>query len=688
MREGCGQSASGQSAKVGLGTPVTLDYNAQVANEVTLTNLLETPSADLPGVGNDRTRQLARLKCITVGDLLLHRPRRHEDRRDVRPIRELSPEEPCLARGTIMVVGTSRLRGGRTLFEFVLEDESGSVRCRWWNCKYMDRLFHRGDDVLVYGKLTAGKRPGLDHPETETIESEEDATVHVNRIVPMYPLTEGLPQRWLRRLIWRAVNQFISEVDEPEYKAAGLLSRREAIGQLHFPDELINASEARRRLALDEFVKLQCQLRRRRLNLQANAQALPCGGDGKLVTPSLKQLSFQLTDAQRAVTLEIEADLAGQHPMRRLLQGDVGSGKTVVAAIAILRALESGYNALLMAPTEILTEQHHRVFTNWLEGLNVCVRLHTGNRKEADAPLFDAGTPTLVIGTHALFQEKFTQEKVGLVVIDEQHKFGVSQREQLLRKGHFPHLLVMTATPIPRTLGLTLYGDLDSSVINEMPAGRGTIRTHIRAPDRWPKIISFFKQKIAEGRQAFVVFPRVELEDPAAGIKAVNAETERLAEAFAPHSVSVLHGRMKPEEREMVMADFRANKTQVLLSTTVVEVGMDIPNASLMLIENAEQFGLAQLHQLRGRIGRGDHDSHCILLTSGKSPEANERLKVLEATTDGFKVAEADLKLRGPGELTGQDQSGLPAFQFGDLRHDLDLIELARHLALQIEAGG
>jgi ATP-dependent DNA helicase RecG len=649
---------------------------------------LETPLADLPGVGNDRARQLARLKCHTVGDLLLHRPRRHEDRRDVRPIRELTTEESCLARGTIMVVGTNRLRGGRTLFEFVLEDKSGSVRCRWWNCKYMDRLFHRGDDVLVYGKLTGGKRPGLDHPETEIIENEEDANIHVNRIVPMYPLTEGLPQRWLRRLIARLLDQFLADVAEPEYQAAGLPSRRAAIGQLHFPDEMENASEARTRLALDEFVKLQCQLRRRRLNLQSNAQALPCGGDGRFVSPFLKQLGFQLTDAQRAVTLEIEGDLGGQHPMRRLLQGDVGSGKTVVAAIAILRALESGYNTLLMAPTEILTEQHHRVFTHWLESLDIRVRLHTGSHKEADQPLFDAGTPTLVIGTHALFQEKFAQENVGLVVIDEQHKFGVSQRDQLLRKGLFPHLLVMTATPIPRTLGLTLYGDLDSSVIDEMPAGRGTIRTHIRAPDRWPKVISFIKKLLAEGRQAYVVFPRIESEDPAAGIKAVNAEAKRLADAFAPHSVSVLHGRMKPEEKEAVMADFRGNRTQVLLSTTVIEVGMDIPNASLMLIENAEQFGLAQLHQLRGRIGRGDQDSHCILLTSGKSPEANERLKVLEATNDGFEVAEADLKLRGPGELTGQDQSGLPAFKFGDLRHDLDLIELARHLALKIEAGG
>ncbi|MDE2682453.1 MAG: helicase-related protein, partial [Verrucomicrobiota bacterium] len=366
-------------------------------------------------------------------------------------------------------------------------------------------------------------------------------------------------------------------------------------------------------------------------------------------------------------------------------QGDVGSGKTVVAALALLRALESGYNGLMMAPTEILAEQHYRNFTKWLEPLGIHVRLHTGARKDADEPLFKKRT--IVIGTHALFQTGFSLERVGLIVIDEQHKFGVTQRDRLVKKGHYPHLLVMTATPIPRTLGLTLYGDLDSSVIDEMPAGRGEVRTHIRTPERWPKILGFLKTELATGRQAFVIFPRVENEDTAAGIKAVNAEAEKLAKAFAPHTVAVLHGRLKPEEKEAVMAGFRKNQTQVLLATTVVEVGVDVPNATLMLIENAEQFGLAQLHQLRGRIGRGVHDSHCILLTRGKSTEANERLTVLAETNDGFKVAEADLQLRGPGELVGQDQSGLPAFKFGDLRRDLDLIELARHIALEIEAG-
>ena len=646
---------------------------------------LNRPLVELPGVGGERAAQLARLKCLTVGDLIMHRPRRYEDRRDVRPIHDLSSEEARLARGKIMLLGMNHLPGGRRKFEFVLEDDSGSVRCRWWNCNYMDRLFHRGDDVLVYGKLTGGKLAGLDHPETEIIKSDDDPAVHVNRIVPVYPLTEGMQQRWLRRVIFGLLEKQIEEFSEPDYTAAGLPPRREAIRQLHFPDDLDQAKAARRRLALDEFVELQSTIRRRRVTMQTKAKALPCTGDGSLVNPFLQQLEFQLTDAQRTVQMEIEGDLNGKHPMRRLLQGDVGSGKTVVAALALLRALESGYNGLIMAPTEILAEQHFCNFTKWLEPLGIRVRLHTGARKDTAKPLFEKRT--LVIGTHALFQAGFNLERVGLIVIDEQHKFGVTQRDRLVKKGHYPHLLVMTATPIPRTLGLTLYGDLDSSVINEMPAGRGEVRTHIRTPERWQKILDFFKTELATGQQAFVIFPRVENEDSVGGIKAVKAEAQKLATAFAPYTVNVLHGRLKPEEKEAVMAGFRKNQTQVLLATTVVEVGVDVPNATLMLIENAEQFGLAQLHQLRGRIGRGAGDSHCILLTRGKSKEANERLTVLTETNDGFKVAEADLQLRGPGELVGQDQSGLPAFKFGDLRRDLDLIELARHVALEIEAG-
>ena len=368
--------------------------------------------------------------------------------------------------------------------------------------------------------------------------------------------------------------------------------------------------------------------------------------------------------------------------MRRLLQGDVGSGKTVVAACAALMALESGASVAIMAPTEILAEQHWNNFRRWLEPLGVAVALQTGSqnlRSELTTNNSRLKT-TLHIGTHALLEGGFVPENLGLVVIDEQHKFGVAQREQLVRKGAYPHLLVMTATPIPRTLGLTLYGDLDISVIEQSPGGRGRIKTFVRAADRLPKVWQFVKDKLAEGRQGYIVYSRLEEADSAAGLKAVTREFENLKKVFAPHQVGLLHGRLKGAEKEQVMASFRQNQVQLLLATSIVEVGLDVPNATVMVVENAEQFGLAQLHQLRGRIGRGAEDSFCILIGQAKTEEAKERLKIMEQTTDGFRIAEADLKLRGPGEMLGRQQSGAPPLRFGELVGDLTLVEEAREM--------
>jgi ATP-dependent DNA helicase RecG len=392
--------------------------------------------------------------------------------------------------------------------------------------------------------------------------------------------------------------------------------------------------------------------------------------------PFLTGLGFKLTHAQTKVLREIRADLNGAHPMRRLLQGDVGSGKTVVAACTALMALESGFNVALMAPTEILAEQHFRNFQRWWVPLGVNVELQTGSRKIVQSP--KSKVQSLFVGTHALIESGFAIEKLGLVVIDEQHKFGVAQREQLVRKGNYPHLLVMTATPIPRTLGLTLYGDLDVSVIDELPAGRGRVKTFVRTADKLPKVWEFIREKIAGGRQVYVVYPRVEEQDTAGDVKAVTKEFENVRRGLAPFRAGLLHGRLRSAEKEEVMAAFRANQIQALVATALIEVGLDVPNATVMLIENAERFGLAQLHQLRGRIGRGAHESQCILVSDAKTEEARERLKVLEATTDGFRIAETDLKLRGPGELLGRQQSGLPPFRFGNLVADLDLIRRAR----------
>jgi ATP-dependent DNA helicase RecG len=467
----------------------------------------------------------------------------------------------------------------------------------------------------------------------------------------------------------------------------------------HFPEELTDVEIARQRLALDEFIELQVQIQTRRKNFESHATALPCGGDNRLIKPFLARLGFKLTDAQTKVLREIRKDMGGAHPMRRLLQGDVGSGKTAVAACTALMALESGFNVALMAPTEILAEQHFRNFKKWFEPLDVQVELQTGSRKtvesresrvESQKPFrpstLDPRPSTLHIGTHALLTSGFDLPKLGLVIIDEQHKFGVAQREQLVRKGRYPHLLVMTATPIPRTLGLTLYGDLDVSVIDELPAGRGQVKTFIRTADpagAGPKVWEFIREQLAAGRQAYVVYPRVE-ESGGKGLKAVTKEFENLKTLLVPFRVGLLHGRLKSREKDGVMTEFRAGGVNALLATSLIEVGVDVPNATVMLVENAEAFGLAQLHQLRGRIGRGAHESYCILVSNAETAGANERLKVLEETNDGFRIAEADLKLRGPGELLGQQQSGLPKFRFGNLADDLDLIQQARELAAKM----
>jgi ATP-dependent DNA helicase RecG len=665
---------------------------------------LATPVTSLWGVGAERAVQLARLDIHTIEDLLLHRPRRYEDRRHFRTIAELTPDEAATTRGTIVALGLRRFRGGnKSVFEIILDDGSARLHCRWWNLPFMEKYFAVGDEIFVYGKLNETKPRIIDHPETEVIEGGEESFIHINRIVPVYPLTEGLPQRWLRGLIWRTLNKFETQIAEPWPKQVGrgvptapsgkpdlrragdcapyqhCPTRANAIHMTHFPEELTDVEIARRRLALDEFVALQREMQLRRKNFESKSRALPCGGDNRLMKPFLARLGFKLTDAQMKVLREIRADMNSEHPMRRLLQGDVGSGKTVVAGCAALMALESGFNVALMAPTEILAEQHFQNFQKWFEPLGIKIGLQTGSRKTFQVQ----SQPTLFIGTHALIESGFALDRLGLVIIDEQHRFGVAQREQLVRKGRYPHLLVMTATPIPRTLGLTLYGDLDVSVIDQLPGGRGRIKTFLRTSEKLPEVWKFILQKLTAGRQAYVVYPRVE-DSGVSGLKAVKKEFENVKKLLAPFRAGLLHGRLKSREKDEVMTGFRANQIQALVATTLVEVGLDVPNATIMLVENAERFGLAQLHQLRGRIGRGAHESHCILISDAKNEDAERRLKVLEETTDGFRIAEADLKLRGPGELLGQQQSGMPKFRFGNLAEDLDLIRQARELAAQI----
>ncbi|MBP9902775.1 MAG: ATP-dependent DNA helicase RecG [Verrucomicrobia bacterium] len=681
---------------------------------------LAAPVNRLWGVGDERARQLARLDIATVEDLLLHRPRRYEDRRRFLAIRELQLGEAATVRGKIIAAGVKRWRqGDRAMFECVIDDGTAHLHCRWWQAQpWMEEYFLVGREFLAFGKPESLRPRTMDHPETEWVEPGEESFIHFNRIVPIYPLTEGLPQRWLRGLMWRTLERYEAAVApapweellvekapttalakpstlNPQPLTALLPIRANAVHMLHFPEALTDVEFARQRLALDEFITLQIQIQQRRKNFESRSQALPCAGDNRLMKPFLTALGFKLTVAQTRVLREIRADMGGAHPMRRLLQGDVGSGKTAVAACTALMALESGFNVALMAPTEILAEQHFQNFTRWLAPLGVQLEMQTGSRKTVERRASGIAGPkpsplskpnpqpsTLLIGTHALLSAGFEVPNLGLVIIDEQHKFGVTQREQLVRKGRYPHLLVMTATPIPRTLGLTLYGDLDLSMIDELPPGRGGVKTFVRTTDTLPKVWEFLRQKLAAGRQAYVVYPRVE--DAADGMKAVTKELDNLKAKLAPFRVGLLHGRLKGAEKEAAMADFRASRVSVLLATSLIEVGVDVPNATVMIIENAEAFGLAQLHQLRGRIGRGAHESHCVLISDAKKPDSRQRLRVLEETTDGFRIAEADLKLRGPGELLGQQQSGLPRFRFGDLAEDLALIRQAREIVAKM----
>jgi ATP-dependent DNA helicase RecG len=727
---------------------------------------LARPVTVLAGVGPERAAQLARVDIHTVEDLLLHRPRRYEDRRRFVSVAQLRQNEAATTRGSVVALGVKWYnRRQKSIFELILDDGTGRLHCRWWNLPFMEKYFSVGDEVVVYGKLLVLKPRTIDHPETEILSGEE-SFIHLNRITPIYPLTEGLTQRWLRALVWRTLASCEPHLDEPwrveatpvrcppftrllsnapgegtgptrvsapegirvgrvpprgvpaalptpepaeanseppnAVLGAGLpgLTRRQAIHSLHFPEAEAEIEAARRRLALDEFVDLQRQIRLRRRNFETKARALACPGDNRLIKPFLHALNFKLTGAQTAVLRDLRHDLAGEHPMRRLLQGDVGSGKTVVAACCALLAIESGYAAALMAPTEVLAAQHFHTFSNWFGPLGIPVQINTGSWKgqgagpasaalgspPADAEHKSGGQPVLpalTIGTHALLADGLALPGLGLVIIDEQQKFGVAQREQLVRKGRYPHLLVMTATPIPRTLALTLYGELDVSTINELPPGRGSVKTFVRTGDKLPKVWEFVRARLAEGRQAYVVYPRVE-DAGQSGVKAVLKEFDRVCQVLSPFRAGLLHGRLKAKAKEEVMEAFRANQVQALLATSLIEVGLDVANATIMLVENAERFGLAQLHQLRGRIGRGARESYCILVAGAATPEARERLKVLEETTDGFRIAEADLRLRGPGQLLGQQQSGAPRFRFADFATDADLIAPAREIAAQL----
>src|SRR5262245_45339513 len=542
-----------------------------------------------------------------------------------------------------------------------------------------------GQRIVVFGRpRLRGKRICMDHPEFEVIENDEEISIHFRRITPIYPATEGLSQRVLRGIIYRVLHQF----PDAEWESIAPTSlvcgdRSDAIQAIHFPDSWEARDAAREHLVLSEFFAMQMLIAARRFESSARAGQAHCG-PGALLDKFLKALPFELTAAQRTVISEIRGDLAAKYPMNRLLQGDVGSGKTVVAIAAMLLAVEAGYQAAFMAPTQILAEQHYDVLWRWLEPLGVRIALRTAARQEESGPLplFSGDDPNqIIVGTHALLYDGVSFSNLGLAVIDEQHKFGVAQRARLTACKQPPDVLVMTATPIPRTLTMTIYGDLDISTIDEMPSNRGKIITAVRDTSKLGEVLSFLRRELERGRQLYVIYPLID-ESEKLDVKPATAEYELWRERLYPFRCELLHGRIPAPEKQQIMDRFRRGDTKALISTTVLEVGVDVPNATVMLIENAERFGLAQLHQLRGRIGRGEHKSYCILLTSARAKEASTKLAILERTGDGFEVAEADWDLRGPGDLLGTAQSGLPPLKIGNLKTDGHLMRRARAAAL------
>ncbi len=664
----------------------------------------------LKGVGPVKAKALKLVGVETVEDLLYYIPRRYLDRSTILPMAKVKVGSATTVIGRVEAFGRARTR--RPQFQVILKDDTGIIRLVWFSgLNWVKNVFEENDLVVASGQVTLYRGLQMVHPEFEIISKKsegdisDDELIHTGRVIPLYPSTAELKKyrldsRGFRRVLKPLLDGVPSLVKEnlPEKVVADLklASLAEAIRKIHFPDDMKSAELAKARLAFDElfYLELMLAFRKKRIHRE---EGIVFQKPGDLVRGLLKTLPFQLTDAQKKVLREISADMMSKNSMHRLLQGDVGSGKTIVALVAMLMAVESGYQSALMAPTEILAEQHFITIHQMLESLSVKVGLLTssvtGAERESVLQKIKSGEAQVVIGTHALIQEKVEFFKLGLVVIDEQHRFGVMQRAKLKQKGLSPDVLVMTATPIPRSLALTVYGDLDVSVIDTLPPGRKPIKTTLwtvqssrqSTVDSRQKVYEFLEGELKQGHQAYIVYPLVE-ESEKADLKAATESYEFLREEIFPNRrLALLHGRIKSKDREKIMQAFRNREYDILVATTVIEVGVDVPNVTVMVIEHAERFGLSQLHQLRGRIGRGADQSWSLLVANPPlSQEAEKRLKAMTATNDGFKISEMDLKLRGPGEFFGTRQHGLPELKIADIVSDAKLLYRARDWAFQI----
>ena len=651
---------------------------------------LEAPLTVVQGIGPKSAKTLARLGLETLGDLLWHLPRRYDDYSQLKTISRLWYGEEVTIIGTIDEIQLRTTRGGRMkLVEAVVSDGTGALRVTWFNQPWIAERLKPGRPLAISGKVEQYLgHLTMNSPEWEPLERQQ---LHTNRIVPVYPLTAGVTAKWLRQVTSSVVARLAPRLPDPipesVLRSADLLPLGVALQQIHFPDSWEQLRQAQHRLAFDEMFLLQLGVQRQKREW-AGLATKPLVVEAAWLERFQSNLPYQLTAAQAAVLTDVRADLAASRPMNRLLQGDVGSGKTVIAAAAIGIAAANGAQAALMAPTSILADQHLATLRSLLptaagipaESIRLLIGATPESEKQAIRRGLAEGSIQIVVGTHALLEEPVGFARLGLAIIDEQHRFGVEQRAELRAKGENPHLMVMTATPIPRSLALTVYGDLDLSILDEMPPGRQPIETRVLQTAERSRAYNFVRGQIEAGRQAFIIYPLVESSEKTEAKAAVDEHERLQGEIFPTLRLGLLHGRMRPDEKDAVMAGFRAGEYQILVSTSVVEVGVDVPNASVTLIEGANRFGLSQLHQFRGRVGRSEHKSYCLLVPDSDDEAENERLKAMETTNDGFKLAELDLEQRGPGDFLGSRQSGFAELHMARLT-DIRLIEKARHEA-------
>lgn len=652
------------------------------------------PIQFVKGVGPHIAALLRQKDVITVEDALYYLPRAYEDRRHFKKLKDLVPGKRETAFGAIQRVALQPIRTRKQpMLVMTLADPSGIILATWfrYNAKYMMTRYKVGMHVVFSGEIRVFNfQKGITHPDLEIIDNPHVKSLHFGRIVPIYSLTEGLYQKTLRRILKNVLDLHLKNLEDPLPKE--ILKRYElpdlptSFQLAHFPEELF-PEKARKRLVFDEFFFLELGLAlKREKSKKEKTMAFP--PSERLKPKILNQLKFTLTDSQKIVLKEIEDDLSRTTPMNRLLQGDVGSGKTIVALISALSIIERGCQTALMVPTEILAEQHYENIKKLLSPLTIDIALLKSDLKKSDKETLieeiNAGKYGLVIGTHALIEEGVRFKNLSYIIIDEQHRFGVEQRLSLRQKGNCPHLLVMTATPIPRTLALTVYGDLDLSIMTGLPPGRKPAATKVLFESDRLKLYQFMKKEILRGRQAYVVYPLIE-ESEKIDLKDASSMTEHLKRIFPKFRVELIHGKMKSDEKNKIMSEFKENQIQILVSTTVIEVGIDVKNSSIMVVEHAERFGLSQLHQLRGRIGRGEDNAYCFLVAQAKkTDEAKERLSAMEKFQSGFKIAEIDLKLRGPGVFMGKEQSGLSGFRVANIATDGGILLQARKEAFDL----